>query len=178
MNNVSPMQTALRYGLILALISILIELIKYITGLMTNQAASSVIGLLSLIVSIVVIVMAVKHHRDVQQNGYITLGKAFGVGILASLVSAIIGAIFLYVLHAFIDPGILEEMMVLNEERMIESGVTDEVIEMSSQLTNTFMTPVGMASTGLFGGVCCGGIIALFAGLILKKEPLSNDGAF
>jgi len=174
MTNVSPMQTALRYGLILALVSILINLIMYITGLMTNQVASSLIGTLSLIVSIVIIVMAIKHHRDVQQNGFITLGKAFGVGILASLISAIIGAVFLYVLHAFIDPGILEEMMALNEERMIESGTSDEMIEMTSQWTNMFMSPVGMASTGLFGGVCCGGVISLFAGLILKKEPVDT----
>lgn len=175
MNNVSPMQTALRYGLILAFISILLNVIMYVTGLTTNQFASSVFGLLGFILSIVIIVMAIKNHRDVKQNGYITLGKGFSVGILTSLISAIISAIFIYVLHAFIDPDILPELMAIQEEKMLESGAPEEAIEMSSQWTGMFMSPLGMAGSTVFGGVCCGGIISLFTALILKNESLDDN---
>jgi len=174
MNNVSPFSTGLKYGVILALISILISVILYVTGMLTNQMASSILGLLSLVASIAVITLAIKSHRDNNQNGYITLGQGFGVGIITSLVSAVIGAIFTYILYKFIDPGLIEEIIAMTEERMIDQGMPEDAVDSTMEMTKNFMSAEVFSLTSL-GGVCCGAVISLIAGLILKNEPLQDN---
>lgn len=174
MNKVSPFSTGLKYGIILALISILITVILYVTGMLTNSMASSILGLLGLVASIAVIVLAIKSHRDVSQNGYITLGQAFGVGIITSLVSSVIGAIFTYILYKFIDPGLIEELWTMTEEGMIDDGMSEDSIDAAMEMSKSFMSAEFLSLVSL-GGVCCGAVVSLIAGLILKNEPLQDN---
>jgi len=175
MNNVSPFPTGLKYGVILALISILITVILYVTGMLTNPMASSILGMLSLVAYIAVIALAIKSHRDQNQNGYITLGQAVGVGIITALVSAFIGGIFNYILYGFIDPGLMEELISMQEDSMAESGMPEEQIEAALQYAQMFTNPAMQVVSALCMGSCCGGVVSLIAGLILKNEPLQDN---
>lgn len=175
MKNVSPFSTGLKYGIILALISILTTVILYVTGILTNEMATTILGLLSLVAYIAVIAFAIKSHRDDKQGGFITLGKALGVGVITALVSAFISGIFTYILYAFIDPGLLEEILSMTEDSMLESGLPDDQIDMAMEWTRKFTTPASQFGSGLVGGICCGSVVSLIAGLILKNEPLNNN---
>lgn len=146
MNDVSPVQTGIRYGVISAFFSILINYLTYFLGLMTNDSASTIISVLSLIPPVVLVVLAIKNHRDAKQGGHITFGKAFSVGLVTTLVAAVLGAIFVYILYAFVAPNLLAE------------------------LGNTEDTPVTMSVNGLLGGVGFGAAVALIASFIFKRE--------
>jgi len=175
MNNVSPVQTSLRYGLILGLVSILITVPLYITGLMTNPSISMISALIYLLVFVVVIVLAIRSHRNDKQGGFIKLGKAFLIGLLTSLFASILMFIFSYILYAVIDPDIIEAQLKMSEEMMENFGfMSDEQIETAMEDARSKATPL-RSSLNQFGMVCCGAVVSLFAGLILKREPLDNE---
>lgn len=175
MNNVSPVQTALRYGLILGLASILITVVLYITGLLTNPSVAMISGILFLLVFIVVIVLAIRSHRNDKQNGYISVGKGFLVGLLTSLIASVLMFVFSYILYAFIDPDLIEAQLKMSEEMMENFGfMSDDQIEMSMDQARNNATPFKNSLNQLWMS-CCGGIVALFAALILKKEPLDDN---
>lgn len=172
--NVSPVSTGLKYGLILGLISILFTVVMYATGLLTNQMAGMIQGVFSLIVSFAVLFFAIKHHRDAKQEGYIVLSKAIGVGIITAIISALITSIFSYLLFTVIDPGLMEEIMLMTEERLVNQGMSEDMIEQTMEMTKKFMNPLAQTAVGFLGGICCGSILSLLAGLILQKQPTSD----
>jgi len=174
MNNISPIQTALRYGLILGLLSVLITLVLYIAGLFTNPSAAAISGLLFILIFTTVVALSIANHRK-KQGGYITLGKSLVVGIVTSFIGSLFAAIFSYILYAFIDPDLMEAQLKMSEEMMENFGfLSDEQIEDAMENARLKSTPFRNSLNQLWT-VCCGGIISLFAGLILKKEPLSGD---
>ena len=77
---------ALKDGLIGGLVSILIGLMSHVLGLVDLQNPNSVGGWVSSILNWGVIVgaifMAIKHHRDNELGGYITMGRSIGMGVL------------------------------------------------------------------------------------------------
>jgi len=172
--NVSPVSTGLKYGLILGLISVLFSVVMYATGLLTNQMASSIQGVFSLIASFAVIFFAIKHHKDVKQEGYIFLSKGFLVGLITAIVSALISVIFVYILFTIIDPGLIDEILLMTEERLVNQGLSEDMIEQSMAMTKNFVSPAAQAGFGFMGGICCGSVLSLIAGLILQKQPTSD----
>ncbi len=174
MNNVSPFQTGSKYGVILALISILITVILYVTGMLTNPSISMISGLFFMIIFIIVTVLAIRSHKLIQ-NGYLTLGKGFLVGILTSLIASIIIMIFYYVLYAFIDPDLMEAQLQMTEEMLENMGfMTDDQIEMAMDDTRSKASLLRNSLNNLWL-VCCGGVVSLIAGLVLKNEPLQDN---
>lgn len=141
MNNVSPIYTGLKYGFILALISQAINYITYFSGLMTNEIIYPIIEIVSLIAPISLIPMAIKHHRNIKQKGHITFGMAFSVGILTSLVNAILGAIFGYILYAYFATNLLDDST----------------------------TAIDMSLYGLLGGIGFGAVLSVISSFYFKN---------
>lgn len=175
MNNVSPFPTGLKYGLILALLSILLTVILYVADLLTNPSISMISGLLYMIIFIVVTVLAIRSYKTEQRNGQLTLGKGFLVGIITSLVASIIVMIFTYILYAFIDPDLLEAQMEMTQEMMENMGfMSEDQIEEAMDSARANATPFKTALNQL-GLVCCGGVVSLITALVLKNDNLTNN---
>jgi len=175
MNNVSPFPTGLKYGIILALLSVLQTVVLYVTGMMTNPSITVISGLLYMIMFIVITVLAIRSHKVERQNGQLTLGKGFSVGIITSFVASLIFMIFTYILHAFIDPDLMETQMELAQEMMENMGfMTDDQIEEAMDDARASATPFRTALNQLWL-VCCGGVVSLISALVLKNEPLQDN---
>jgi len=174
MNNVSPVPTSLRYGLILGFASILITLVLYFTGFLTNPSIAMISGLLSLVVYVVIIVLAIRSHREAQ-GGYITLGKGLVIGLFSSFIASLLMVVFTYVLYGILDPDLMDAQLKMSEEIMENFGfMSEEQIETAMNDARSKSTPL-RNSLNQLGGVCCGGIVSLFAALILKKDPLDDN---
>jgi len=166
--NASPFPTALRYGLIGGLISIALGLGTYLAGM--QGTIPTILNIVSTVVTIAVIVYAIRTHRDDDLGGYISYGRCLGTGVLTALIMGLIGAIWTIVLFNFIDPDIMTTMMEPQMEAMEERGMSDEEIEMAMEMTGKFMNPPVMAGMALVGSVVIGLIVSLIAGAFLKKE--------
>ncbi|MEM1121688.1 MAG: DUF4199 domain-containing protein, partial [Bacteroidota bacterium] len=76
-SEVSFMPTALRYGLIGGGIITVLTLLSGVLGLNTSTAGGIASFVLSLGIYIWIVYAAIKHHRDEELGGFITMGRAF-----------------------------------------------------------------------------------------------------
>ncbi len=109
-------------------------------------------------------VMAVKKHRDEDLGGFITFGRAFGVGFLVTLVISAITAVWVYFYFGFIDPDMATAIM---ENSLAQQGIEDDA--MIDQMKFWF-SPGAMAIYGLIGSLFFGAILSLIVAAVMKKN--------
>ncbi len=166
---------ALRYGLIGGLILVAISLVGQVAGLadptQPYSAGSIINSILTYGTIIAILVLAVKFHRDSNQNGFITFGQAFGLGVLAALVMGVISAIYSYVFFAFIDPGFLDQVVEMQKEQMLESGMSESEVDQAFNMMSAMFTPGAFAIIAVVGSLIFGAIVSLIVAAVMKKDP-------
>jgi type IV secretory pathway VirB6-like protein len=165
----SVKKIALNYGLILALLSIVITVILFVTDNHIDRPWWS--SLLSFLLMLAVIVYGLKAFKAAN-GGFMSLGEALKAGLAISLVAGIIGAIFNYLFVTVIEPDFVEKMLDFTRERMYEQNpnMTEEQAEMALSMSEKFMSPGIMSAFAVIGSLFFGFIISLIAGLIMKQN--------
>ncbi len=169
---------ALTYGLIGGLLSVAASLVLDLTGLV--DAASGKGSWLSSIVSIAIFVWALftairKQREDL--GGFISFGSAFKTAFVASLVIALIGAVYMYLYATFINPDFIEEIRQATMEKMAKQGQSDEQIEQAMEMMESFTSPVMMSVWGFVGSAIMGAIVSLIGAAIMKKDQQGTETA-
>jgi len=161
-------KTALQFGIILGIVSILISVIIYALGMAYDQDWKT--GMIGFLAMIIIIFLGIKKYKEFN-GGFLTLGEALKTGITIALIGAIISVIYSYVFMNFIEPDFIANTMAGAEEKMLERNpnLTDEQIEQALSFSRKMMSPGIMSQIGLLWSVFLGFIISLISGLILKK---------
>ena len=153
-------------GMILAMVCIVYTLFLYFFDLLFNQT----LGYIFLLVQIILVFFLVKSYRNNFLHGYITYGQAVGAGVIISLYSAVVMAVFSYILYTVIDPGLIAKKLAFVEEMMLKKGVAqatvDTAMKMQEKLQKPLISSILSIFTGLFGGT----ILALIIAIFVKKE--------
>lgn len=164
---------ALNYGIILGLISVGLSLLTY----MFDLTFKTWIIWPSLLISVLVLFFMLRSYRDHYNNGYITYGKSVGAGVVINVYSALIVAIYIYVLYAFIDPGLMEKSLAVAEEKMISKGIPesalDQALEMQAKMMKPWFTAMMTTITSIFYGFLLSLIVSLF--IMKKGNPLLDE---
>jgi hypothetical protein len=172
-SGVSVWPTAMRYGGILAGIGIVLGLVMYLTGMLDpetgNQAVSGSLGCLSVILTIVFYVFAVKKHRDADLGGSISFGRAFGVGMATALVNGGISAVWGIIFNNLIAPDIMEK----TRDMMLSQAQPGQE-ELMETIANVMANPIVGPLATLVGSLLMGAIFSLIIAAIMKKEPALN----
>lgn len=167
-STVSYQSISLRNGAIAGLILIIIGLIGNLTGIsdptQPNSATNWIMNIVNWGIMIAFMVMAVKKHRDEDLGGFITFGRAFGVGFLVTLVLSVITAVWVYVYFGFVDPDMATTIM---ENSLAQQGIEDDA--MIDQMKFWF-SPGAMAIYGLLGSLFFGAILSLIIAAVMKKN--------
>ena len=166
----------LNSGLILGLVLVLFSLLLWFFDQALNQKLASI----SYVFIIAGLYLGIKDFRDNSRGGFLSYGGALGAGVVISIYVAIITAIFTILLYQVIDPGLVEKVKAVAEERLVNRGMTDEQIEMAMNVSGKFMSPVFMAINALIGSVFIGTIISLILAIFLKREggtPFTEETA-
>jgi hypothetical protein len=166
----SKTKSALNYGAILGLVLMIFSLIVYLFELYDSW-----LNWLGVVVLILGIIYGIKNFRDRERGGFITYGGAVGYGTLIALFASIITAFGTYIYLGFVDDGFLEYQRVKQEEVLYESGLSDEQIEQQLEMAGRFMGPGVIAVSSIFTTTIVGLIVALIAGIFLKREPEHFD---
>ncbi len=170
--------TAITYGALTGLVSIVIGLVSYLAGFSDPAKQQGALGwinqLLTYGIMIGGLVLAVRKHRDQELDSYITFGRAFGVGFLTMLVYSLISAVWAYVFFSFIATDMLELFRQVSIDRMVEKQdiPIDQAEEaMNTPLAKSMMSPVALTGFAFVGLLFIGAIFALIVAAIMRKSP-------
>jgi len=172
MENTQPSikKIALNYGVLLALLSIVLQVISYVLDAHIDRPWW--LSVVQLLISVAVIVYGIKLFKT-GNAGYLTLGQAIKTGVAISLIAGIIGVIFNYIFMNFIDPDFIAKTMEFSREQMIVSNpdMTQEQIDNAMDISAKFMSPLIMSAFAIIATLFFGFIISLVAGVIMRRNP-------
>jgi hypothetical protein len=164
---------ALIYGAILGFVSVFLSLVFYFIGLNTENWTSWVIMLINLVLLVYLMI----HYRKEYLGGYASFGQIFlMVLVSAGIISTIINVVYMYLLYTVIDPGLLEQMRIMAEERImsnsrIPESMYDDLMErMAKTMTVSYMTKMQL----ILGPVVNAVIGLIVAAFIKKEEDIST----
>lgn len=157
-------------GLLLAVISILINVINYTFGdnIFEPHWAVQTIGF---IIMIVAIVYGIKQYKASNEN-YLKLVEALKVGLGIALIAALVGVLYFIVFVNFIEPTYFEQYISFQRDAAIESNpdISIEQIDAGLKMSEPFMNTGFFAGIQVIMGLFLGFIISLIAGLVLKRD--------
>jgi hypothetical protein len=156
----------LNSGLILGLVGIVYSLLMYFLDLSFNRVQ----GYIFMLLQFALLFYLVKSYRNNYLNGYITYGQALGSGVIICLYSAIITAVFTYILYAVIDTGLAEKQLAFTEEMMLERGIPQAQIDAGMVVQKKIMVPPIIALISIFGSMFYGTVMSLLVGIFVRKE--------
>lgn len=159
-------------GLVMAvLLAISIPFMK--SSLSSGTSAGELLGYLSMILALSVIFFAIKTHRD-RQQGLITFGNAFKVGLYITLITSAIYTFSWMLLSGWLYPDFMVDYMTGVLTDMESEGATSTEIAAKRAEMEKFVTmfenpliKIGVTFLEIFP---VGLVVSLIAALILKNN--------
>lgn len=173
--SISTQSVYLKYGLILGLISIAINLVMYATGLFVqlqtgqNLGLSWGIGGVSFLLTIALAVMACLEFRK-QNNGLMSFGQGFIIVFLAILISSALSSVFQAVYTGLVDPTLMDQVFEAQRQNFENQGLSEEQIETAQSFGSFAKNPLFTLAVGIFSGAIIGAILALIISAIMKRD--------
>ena len=162
--NVTVSNTAMRYGIIVGLISVIYSFVLA----MLDETMNRGLGAVAYLFLIVGMVMAFKYFKT-HNHGYMSYGQGLGIGTLMSLIVGLLSSIFMYIYIKFVDPEMMNRAMEMQRVQMEERGMDDAQIDQAMEMAGKVSSPELMIVFGTLGFVVIGFIIALIVAAIMKN---------
>lgn len=164
-------KSAMVYGLYLGIAITLYSVILYVSGQTQNKG----LGYISFLLYAIGIVLAQISYRNKELNGSISYGQSVGIGVAVMLFAGIITSLYNIIIFS-IDPSLLVQIKAMQEEAMLERGMSEDQIEAAMSMASKMMTPGWISISALFGSVIIGTIVSLVTSIFIKKLP--SEDAF
>jgi hypothetical protein len=156
------MSHGVRYGVLAGIICAAYYFLLQLAGLITNGVMQALL-LIILIAAIVLAHISYKKAND----GLMGYGKGLLLGVVVSLVSAVISRGYLYIHMRFIDSELLDHTMDQQAIAMEQAGYEAELIE--EALASPLFTIEGATIAGLAASFVIGVILSLIIAAITRK---------
>lgn len=160
------------------LVSLMLLITQYIFRANdTTLDYGMLIGFSTMIISLSLIFVAIKTYRDRHQNGAITFGKAFQIGILIAVIASFMYATTWEIYFNTTGSDFVEWYTKAQMDKLVQEGASEaELTEMKTSLDSMatmYQNPLMRFSMTLMEIFPVGLIITLIsAGLLRKKELL------
>lgn len=127
---------------------------------------------ISYVILAVGLFLAIISVRKKHLGGFIDYKGAFSAGFFAGLFASIIAGIFTFIYAGYIDPGLVEEILINAENQMIEQNpnMSDEQIETALSITEAMTSPLMMGVWGFIGNLLASTILSLIIAIFAKRE--------
>lgn len=166
-DKVTVSQVALRYGVIVGLVFIVMGMIFQLLDL--DMETLQIVGNINYVFLAIGIVFAHKAFKD-GGDGFLSLGQGLGIGTLISLIGGAMSGIFSYIYLKFIDDSMLTKIRDLQIEKMEEQGMDDAAIEKAMGFAEKLMSAEMIPVWTIVGMLFFGFIISLIISLFTKKS--------
>ena len=156
-------------ALILSAISVAFNLMLYFLDMHYQQSQEA--GIVGIIIMIAILIYAFIQFKKLNE-GYLSLSEALKIGLGISLVAALIGVVYTYILTEFLDPGMMDKALDFQIEkiRMENPEITSDQIAGMREMQEKFSSPLIRSAFQIIGSLFIGFIISLIGGLIIKKS--------
>jgi len=159
--------THLAYGLITAIIMIIVNLVLYITGVIYNPDYKfiSMLGYIPFLIGIIMNAIAFSKARD----GFVSFGNVFGSCFKATLIIMLVLVVW-GTISLFVFPEMKDKMLEMSREQMIKNkNMTDDQVDMALNMTKKYWS-LFMYIGVIFGTMIFGAIFSLIGGAIANKK--------
>jgi hypothetical protein len=165
-------RTVLIYGLISGAISsaLMMSFIPFIDKIGFDKGMY--IGYTAMVLAFLLVFFGIRSYRDNVGEGYITFLRAFGVGMLITLVSCVCYVITWEIAYFNFLPDFSEKYMNYMVEQMKASGATQEAINAKIQQVNSidYNNPLVNSLLTFTEPLPVGLVVTLVSSLILRKK--------
>jgi len=165
--------TILKFGLRGFIASILLFGMALLLLKGLSYTAQEIMGYVSMILALSFVFFGIKHYRDKENDGKLSFGKAFLIGISIAVFTGIGTAVMDFIYTSYINPDFAHEYLASSIESMKETLDPEEFTikkaELEKQMED-YGTPGFMAFIMLFTVVLLGIVITLISSLVLQKK--------
>ncbi len=154
----------MKYGLYMAIISIIYGLILQIADLAGNQA----LGYVGFVFFIALLILAQNEFKK-DNEGFMSYGQGIGISMYIAVITSVLSTLFTYIYLKFVDDSMLTMIREKTEDQLIERGMSDAQIEQALEISGKFQTPEMILIFGIVGGFIMYLIVALIVTAITKK---------
>ena len=170
-NKVNSKSFIVNNGVILGVASIVLSLVMYATGSHLDPHWSN--SIISAILFIGVIAYGTSKFKEAN-GGFMSWGQGVKVGVGIAVLAGLIVVIYNYIFMNFIEPDFMNQMMELQNQKLMDGGMTEEQIEAANEMGKSFQSPAIMAAMGIIGYAIGGFIVAAITSAIMKKSEEDN----
>jgi len=165
------LKPALIYGAILGGAGVLFGLILYFLDMSLEKWVQWV----TYVIAIVVMIYCLVAYRNEYLGGYASYGKILKMAIAISIVSAIIGAIYQYLLFGVLDPDLMDKVRLVVEERIMNNPrIPESFYDQAMERAEKSLTLKAMVRNAFIFGSVMGIIFGLIISAFVKKEPKAD----
>ena len=165
--------TVVKYGLYALVAGFLLFGAPFLIGMDVGFDYGEVLGYSAMVLSLVFIYFGIKHYRDKENDGKVSLGRAIAIGVLISVFAGLGVAIFDYLYTTLINPDFATEYLEQSLTKMEKTLSAEDYKVKSAELTKQ-MTDYGgsgfMALLMFVSVMIIGFIMSLISGLILQSK--------
>ena len=112
----------------------------------------------------------ISYRKEYREN-IISYGQAFAFGTLVALILSLILVIFNFIYTQWINPDIVQMSRDYTEQKLLERGLSEDMIEMQLQFMDRFKSPVFTIISGFIVNMVVFSIINLIVAGFVKREP-------
>ena len=164
------------YGLISGII--VSALMLFSISIITDYDIALFVGYASMLIAFSLVFVGIRNYRDKYNDGVISFGKAFKIGIMIVLIASTIYAIAWLVDYFYFVPDYLEKLSAKMLDKLSAGGAsqieidkqTKEMADLAVMYKNPFfnamMTYMEILPVGL--------VVTLISSLILKRKTAKN----
>lgn len=135
---------------------------------------SAYVGYTSIVLAMAVIFFGVKTYRDEANEGKITIGKAFLIGLGIALISCVCYSLMWLVVYYNFMPNFIEDYTKFSIEKLKSTGASaTELARHQAQLAQyaeLYKSPLSIFAITLTEPLPVGIVVALVSALILKRK--------
>ena len=169
------MNLPLKYGILTGLAAVLWKLGEYYLNLNSNTigAWAGFIPYFILFIGVFIGILAQKRD-DISGAGLLEFKQGARTGVVISLVTGIIIAIFGFVYCRFINPEFLEQHLAMTKDLMLKDKRPAEIIEKEMQMIKDSASVGRLMFRSFTTSLFIGMIVSFILAAILKKEAKEN----
>ncbi|MES2762052.1 MAG: DUF4199 domain-containing protein [Bacteroidota bacterium] len=140
---------------------------------------SMLVGYASMLVAFSFIFVAVKNYRDKYNNGIVSFGKAFQIGLYIALIGSTFYVITWALEYKFVMPDFMEKYSAHAVEQLVKSGASEkEISEQTAMIASSsemYKNPIFFALMTYMEILPVGLVVSLISALILKRKEQKSQ---
>lgn len=163
-------KVVLTFGLLSGLIPITVMILGMLFG-SGHGSGALILGWTVIILSSVFIFFGIKSYRDNYNNGVITFGKAFQVGIVITLISALMYTLVWEIMYFGYMNDMMDGYFTAQAEQLKASGASQEELQASLDMAIKYKTnPLYNAMFTILEPTTVTIPMTLIASLVMKRK--------